>query len=125
MILDCVGCRNKRGCTSAVPRILGDRRIVGCEDVFRQGLDSCLKTFDDACVAFKGLERVIFPPVHPAFRTVNSEDHLRMLVEIGIVVDRRWIAIARNYVRYAVDPDRVFRLGFVWEGASGGEKGGW
>jgi len=36
-----------------------------------------------------------------------------MLVEVDVVVDRCWVAIARNNVRYAVDPDRVFRLGFV------------
>ncbi len=36
-----------------------------------------------------------------------------MFVEVGVVVDCRWVAIARNHMRNAVDPDRVFWLGFV------------
>jgi len=38
-----------------------------------------------------------------------------MLVKVGVVVDRCRVAIAWNDVRYAVDPDRVLRLGFVGE----------
>ncbi len=44
---------------------------------------------------------------------MNSEDHFWVLGEVGVVVDRRRLAIARNDVRYGVNPDWMLRLGFV------------